>query len=660
MSNFIKVVFLLGFGLSMLGLTASQPVSIDCDVDGDGLIEISTLDQLDAIRYDADGDGDADDPDHAEAFYSAFPGTTSGMGCPNPGCVGYELARDLDFKDPDSYASGEVNTRWTQGAGWIPIGFDHSSDDAGVSRQSVGWSGTLDGSGHTIANLRVYRSGADGWDHVGLFASVEDTGAIRDLGLIEAVVAGDKYVGALAGDNDGIIESSYANAWVQGEDEVGGLVGRNRRGSVEHSYADSVVYGEDAVGGLVGSNHEGAIVDSHSSSTVTGHVSVGGLAGENGGVILLSHATGNVFGIGDVSERHGEAVGGLVGSNGGHLLFGGLIGASFATGNVSGIWAVGGLIGENEGYPIVSNHAAGHVLGHSNVGGLIGYDSSGLYAGHATGDVSGDSSVGGLIGETDDGVIVAGYATGRVSGWLQVGGLVGKRSREASIITSYSIGTVSGEEAVGGLVGFSEPEIEDRFYNSIPVKSIKASYWNVETSGQVAGVGEGPTSGAVGKTTAELQTPTGNTGIYDVWNTDLDNGDFDADTTTGREDFWIFGDSTQYPVLKSLRNGDSSTGELWSFISLLLEHHADAPARTDLPTSTNTTRLDHMLGPMAQRVQAAGTTAQLSSQEAFVPRLTGAERKSLPDLTPLAAAANAALLLAPLGIIRFMRGRRMR
>ena len=464
----------------------------------------------------------------------------------------------------------------------------------------------------------------------------------------------------MAGDNDGTIESSYAEAYVYGEEAVGGLVGRNGRGSIEQSHADSVILGEDAVGGLVGRNHEGAIVDSHSSSTVTGHISVGGLAGENGGVILRSHATGNVFGIGDVSEQHGEAVGGLVGSNGSYLIFGGMIGASYATGNVSGSWAVGGLIGENDGYPIVSNHAAGHVLGHQDVGGLIGYDSSGLYAGHATGDVSGDSSVGGLIGQADDGMIVAGYATGRVSGWQRVGGLVGTRSREASIITSYSIGTVSGQEAVGGLVGLSEAEIEDRFYNSIPVRSIKATYWNVETSGQVAGVGEGPTSGALGKTTAELRTPIGNTGIYDLWNTDLDDNDFDADTTTGREDFWIFGDATQYPALKSLRNEDSSESELWSFMSILLADDVDATARTDLPTSTNSTRLDDVLGPMAQRVPTTGATARLTSQEALVSQLSGAERKPLPDLTPLAAAANAGLLLAPLGIVRLMRGRRMR
>ena len=187
MSNLVKIVFLFGFGLAMLGLTASQPVSVDCDVDGDGLIEISTLDQLDAIRYDANGDGNADDPDHAEAFHSAFPSAASGMGCPDTGCVGYELARDLDFKDPASYASGEVNTRWTLGAGWVPIGFDYSSDDDGASRYPAGWSGSFDGRSHTIANLFIRRSGVNGWDHVGLFAKVEAPGTIRGLGLIEAV-----------------------------------------------------------------------------------------------------------------------------------------------------------------------------------------------------------------------------------------------------------------------------------------------------------------------------------------------------------------------------------------------------------------------------------------------------------------------------------------
>lgn len=60
----------------------------------------------------------------------------------------------------------------------------------------------------------------------------------------------------------------------------------------------------------------------------------------------------------------------------------------------------------------------------------------------------------------------------------------------------------------------------------------------------------------MGKTTAELQTPTGYTGIYTGWLLDFDNADGDFDDTTGVDDFWDFGTSGQYPALKADLNGD--------------------------------------------------------------------------------------------------------
>ncbi len=54
-----------------------------------------------------------------------------------------------------------------------------------------------------------------------------------------------------------------------------------------------------------------------------------------------------------------------------------------------------------------------------------------------------------------------------------------------------------------------------------------------------------------GKTTAELQTPTGYTGIYANWNLDLEpDGALDAP--------WDFGTSSEYPALKADRDGDGT------------------------------------------------------------------------------------------------------
>ena len=46
-----------------------------------------------------------------------------------------------------------------------------------------------------------------------------------------------------------------------------------------------------------------------------------------------------------------------------------------------------------------------------------------------------------------------------------------------------------------------------------------------------------------GKTTGELQTPTGYSSIYANWNVNVDG-------VTGNDDPWDFGTSSQYPILK--------------------------------------------------------------------------------------------------------------
>ena len=79
---------------------------IDYDADDNGLIEVADLAQLDAIRWDLDGDGVASAPDHA----AAYPFAPAGMGCPAAGCTGYELMADLDL-DTDGSGTVDAATR---------------------------------------------------------------------------------------------------------------------------------------------------------------------------------------------------------------------------------------------------------------------------------------------------------------------------------------------------------------------------------------------------------------------------------------------------------------------------------------------------------------------------------------------------------------------
>ena len=237
---------------------------------------------------------------------------------------------------------------------------------------------------------------------------------------------------------------------------------------------------------------------------MTGWGYIGGLVGSNtGGSIVASHATEAVTG-------RGGNVGGLVGLNEG----GGTIRASFATGAVECV-QVGGLVGTN-----ASNILACYATGAVTAGGLHSRDT------------------GGLVGSNRHRV-VASYATGAVTGAQHVGGLVG--ANDGSIVASYATGRVGGAQYTGGMLGrnYSGGRIID-------------CYWDIPTSGTTN------SAGGTGKTTVELQTPTGYSGLYTGWNLDVDDADGDGTLTTGGDEPWDFGAGSDYPALRADIDADGT------------------------------------------------------------------------------------------------------
>ena len=81
---------------------------------------MSTLAQLDAIRYDLDGGGWTGG--NFPVYTAAFTNTVSGMGCPSTGCRGYELTADLDFDTNGNGRADSDDDYWNDGAGWVPLG----------------------------------------------------------------------------------------------------------------------------------------------------------------------------------------------------------------------------------------------------------------------------------------------------------------------------------------------------------------------------------------------------------------------------------------------------------------------------------------------------------------------------------------------------------
>ncbi len=270
------------YGLSEV-LTAPGALSIDYDQNDDGLIEVSTLAQLNAMRWDLDGDGDPASANAAD-YAAAFPNAAVGMGCgwddpdtteTTTACRGYELMADLDF-DTDRDGSTHTNgvgdpddDYYNSGSGWEPI-------------RGTGYGAILEGNGHTIANLFINRGSET---RVGLFAITLNSSEIRNLGIVDAKVTGDQYVGRLVGASQGRIATSYATGSVSGTSGVGGLVGWAASGSITHSYATGNVSGSADVGGLVGEGGSNifapplTITATYATSDVSGSNNVGGLVG---------------------------------------------------------------------------------------------------------------------------------------------------------------------------------------------------------------------------------------------------------------------------------------------------------------------------------------------------------------------------------------------
>ena len=291
---------------------ASAVTLVDYDTDGDRLIEISTHQQLNAVRYDSNGDGIPNLAGvsgdtiaaYRTAYRTAFPTSditgTDAMGCDVGGtamqCQGYELAAEIDLA---SYTN------------WTPIPNELSDTSANS------YTGQFNGNGYPIANLTIANT-TTAANYVGLFSVTR--GAITNVALEDVSIsstAGTSRVGALAGAaRAGAISYSYVNGGTlsnttgAAEIRLGGLVGLLRDASITASYANVAVTGRTShtanvnarAGGLVGHSQNSHITATYAWGNVAGgrgtdiNISSGGLLGRtsHGGSVITSYSTGAV------------------------------------------------------------------------------------------------------------------------------------------------------------------------------------------------------------------------------------------------------------------------------------------------------------------------------------------------------------------------------
>ena len=309
-----------------------------CDVDnnGNGLIEIATIEELYNVRSDLRG--------------TSYMGDSNGCGGLNgvTTCKGYELITNFNFdknmngftwmKEGDNYILDvdDSNTYFpisitnSTEAGWLPIG------DATTPFNAI-----FDGNGFVIQNLAIRRDQT----HIGLFGRIGSDARIRNLEVKDALAdyTGDNfvYIGVLVGyQSDSIVSANHVTGSSSvdggaGGDYIGALVGYQERGSIIANYATGSVNGGDGidrVGGLVGYQGQGSIIANYATGSVDGGSGgndfVGGLLGQqNGGDFAANYAIGSVNG----GAGNSDHVGGLVGNQAV-----GTITASYATGSVDG------------------------------------------------------------------------------------------------------------------------------------------------------------------------------------------------------------------------------------------------------------------------------------------------------------------------------------
>ncbi|MDF3163788.1 YDG domain-containing protein [Pseudomonas proteolytica] len=176
----------------------------------------------------------------------------------------------------------------------------------GEANRGINFTGSLDGQGHVIKNLKIDRGNQQ---YNGLFGAISETGRVSNLGLDGGSISGAAYTGSIVGYSLGTLTGTFSSATVTAEVYAGGLVGQQGGGSISNSYfSGSVTATADLAGGLVGQLDGGSLSNNFVSGRVTassGNGFAGGIMGSNFGNTVSSgnfwdtNATGQLYAEGE-------------------------------------------------------------------------------------------------------------------------------------------------------------------------------------------------------------------------------------------------------------------------------------------------------------------------------------------------------------------------
>lgn len=220
------------------------------------------------------------------------------------------------------------------------IGEEAPSDGSYVFTQDIegndtfqpidGFTGEIDGQGHTISNIEIESNK----NNTGIFRTLSQDAEIRNINIEDTTVEGETNTGIVVGNNRGsTIENVDISGTVEGTDRVGAVAGRSIS-QIDGANVSADVTGGDMTGGVVGTNR-GSVSDVNVVDEVSGRNNTGGVVGYNHGTVSNTFTNSTVTGSNNV--------GGVVGTNDG------TVEQAIPKVTIKGEYRVGGAIGTNRG-----------------------------------------------------------------------------------------------------------------------------------------------------------------------------------------------------------------------------------------------------------------------------------------------------------------------
>ncbi|SMD04444.1 filamentous hemagglutinin family N-terminal domain-containing protein, partial [Sporomusa malonica] len=451
--------------------------------------------------------------------------------------------------------SGAVNAGAVNGKGgsWLLDPTDYTIDTAAASSLKIALDGgtsvtvTSSSPGATTGNGDIHVNSALSWTGGGSLTlnasrNINVNAAITDGGAGNLLFTPGSAGNLLVGKNGSVRLIGGGNLFISGNQYtlINDLAGWNGMGLSGYYALNTDIDGVTAVKGTSSNPFLGVLEGLGHKVTIninsgSGYVGLFGRT-ETGALLRNVGVSGSISGT-------ANRVGGLIGSNYG----GNIINCYSTVGlNMTNATDIGGLVGRNAGLgintgEIINSYSTGTVASanSTNAGGLVGANSTGgsiknSYSTIAMNNVPSCYYVGGLVGH-NTGTVDNSYSTGDVTGDIYVGGLVGYSSN--AIRYSFSTGKVTGNPAdSGGIAGeyASGPDL------------ISNCFWNTTVNAGLNGVGEGTTSGAIGKTADEMKMAA----TFASWD----------------QSVWKFYDGSTIPLLKSFLQSVTVTANSTSMI----------------------------------------------------------------------------------------------